>query len=82
MRRDVPACAADREAVVRVVETKEGVDDARPGKGVVYFSRVAERASSSRLSKYVMRPEYQNTTIRGWSTTTKLLAVMDARAAG
>jgi uncharacterized protein (DUF1697 family) len=62
-----------------VIETREGVDGAWQGKGVLYFARLAERASSSRLSKVVMTPEYQNMTIRSWGTTTKLLALMDSR---
>jgi uncharacterized protein (DUF1697 family) len=63
-----------------LIETKEGVDRAWTGKGVLYFSRLASRASSSRLSKVVLLPEYQNMTIRSWSTTKKLLPLMDARA--
>lgn len=63
-----------------VVEAKEGVDHAWRGKGVLYFSRLTARASSSRLSKVVALPEYQDMTIRSWSTTTKLLALMDSRA--
>lgn len=62
------------------IETKEGVDRVWKGKGVVYLSRLAARASSSRISRFVMRPEYQNVTIRSWSTTRKLLARMDAEA--
>ena len=62
-----------------VAETREGVDRAWPGKGVLYFSRLASKASGSRLSRIVARPEYQNMTIRSWSTTTKMLALMDAR---
>ena len=61
-----------------VLEMKEGVDEAWAGPGVLYFARLAARASSSRLSRVVMLPEYQNMTIRSWSTTRKLLAVMDA----
>ncbi len=61
-----------------VIEIKEGVDSAWPGKGVIYFSRLDARASSSRINKLVMRPEYQNMTIRSWSTATKLLAVLDS----
>lgn len=63
-----------------ILELKEGVDRAWAGKGVLYFARLAERASSSRMSKIVMTPEYKNMTIRSWSTTTKLLALMDSRA--
>ncbi len=62
-----------------VLETREGIDGAWAGKGVVYYSRLAEKASGSRLSKVVALPEYQNMTIRSWSTTTKLLALMDSR---
>lgn len=59
-----------------IVETREGVDGAWTGPGVLYFSRLASRASGSRLSKVVTRPEYQDMTIRSWSTTIKLLALM------
>jgi uncharacterized protein (DUF1697 family) len=66
-----------------VFETREGVDRVWAGKGVVYFSRLAAKATRSRMSKIVGRPEYKEMTIRSWSTTTKLLALMDdARRAG
>ena len=55
-----------------LLETREGVDSAWPGAGVLYFARLAARASGSRLSKIVALPEYQDMTIRSWSTTTKL----------
>ena len=64
------------------VETREGVDRAWEGKGVVYFSRVAAKASTSRLPKIAVKPEYQNMTIRSWSTTRKLLGLLDERAEG
>ena len=66
--------------VMRIVEMKEGVDDAWAGPGVVYFSRLAAKASSSRLSRLVSRPEYKNITVRSWRTTTKLLALVDERS--
>ncbi len=59
-----------------VLEFRPGVDSAWPGPGVIYHARLASRASGSRLSRFVMLPEYQNVTIRSWSTTTKLLAKM------
>jgi uncharacterized protein (DUF1697 family) len=62
------------------VETREGVDRAWQGKGVIYFSRLAAKASTSKLSKLIGKPEYKNMTIRSWSTTEKLLALLDARA--
>jgi uncharacterized protein (DUF1697 family) len=61
-----------------VLEMKEGVDQAWPGKGVVYFSRLTARATSSRMGKVVATPEYKNMTIRSWSTTTKLLALVES----
>lgn len=63
-----------------VVELKDGVDRAWKGKGVLYFSRLTSKATSSRMSKIVGTPEYQEMTIRSWSTTTKLLALMDERS--
>jgi uncharacterized protein (DUF1697 family) len=63
---------------IGVVETREGVDRAWAGSGVLYFSRLASKASSSRLSRIVSRPEYQDMTIRSWRTTTKLLALADS----
>jgi uncharacterized protein (DUF1697 family) len=64
-----------------LVQRRDGVDEAWAGKGVVYFSRLASKASRSRLSKIVTLPEYQNMTIRSWSTTTKLATLMDQPAA-
>jgi uncharacterized protein (DUF1697 family) len=63
-----------------VVEIREGVDRAWPGRGVLYFSRLRAKATSSRLNKVASLPEYKNMTIRSWSTTTKLLALMESRA--
>jgi uncharacterized protein (DUF1697 family) len=61
-----------------LVELREGVDRAWPGSGVLYFSRLAARATSSRLNKLASVPEYKNMTIRSWSTTTKLLTLMQS----
>jgi uncharacterized protein (DUF1697 family) len=61
-----------------VVEVREGVDRAWPGRGVIYFSRLAAKATSSRLNKIASVPEYKNMTIRSWSTTTKLLALLES----
>lgn len=64
-----------------VVETREGVDRVWAGKGVLYFSRLAEKRTSSRLSRIVAKPEYKEMTTRGWSTTTKLLARLKTSSA-
>ena len=47
------------------------------GSGVLYFSRLARRATQSRFYRVFSLPIYQNMTIRSWSTTTKLLQLMD-----
>ena len=62
---------------MRVVQVRDGVDRAWPGSGVVYFERVTERRTQSRMSKIVGTPEYQQMTIRSWKTTTKLLELLD-----
>lgn len=62
---------------MKSVRTREGVDQAFAGKGVLYFSRLIARASQSQLSRLVSQPVYQNMTIRTWNTTTKLLQLMD-----
>ena len=61
-----------------LVETRDGVDRAWPGRGGSYFSRLAAEASKSRLNKVAALPEYQNMTIRSWSTVTKLRALMES----
>lgn len=64
---------------MRVVELRDGVDQAWPGAGVVYFARLSARRSQSRMSRIVGTPEYQAMTIRSWATTTKLVALLDER---
>jgi uncharacterized protein (DUF1697 family) len=70
-----PLTAAE---AMKSIATKDGVDEAAAGKGVLYFSRLIARASSSYLSRIVGQPVYKSMTIRNWNTTTKLLALMDA----
>lgn len=65
------------QQAMRVVERREGVDQAWPGAGVLYFARLSERRTQSRMSRIVGTPEYAQMTIRNWSTTTKLLALLD-----
>ncbi len=61
------------------VSLRDGVDRVWAGAGVLYFERLAERISQSRFSRLVGTPQYQRMTIRNWSTTTKLLAILDER---
>jgi uncharacterized protein (DUF1697 family) len=64
---------------IRVLEPREGVDRAWPGKGVLYVARLSARRAQSRLGRITSTPEYQQMTIRSWATTTKLLGLLDAR---
>jgi uncharacterized protein (DUF1697 family) len=61
------------------VEIRDGVDRAWAGRGVVYLSRLAAKATSSKINKIASRPEYKDMTLRSWSTTTKLLSLMESR---
>lgn len=62
---------------MRVVVEREGVDQAWPGTGVLYFARLSAQRTKSRMSSIVGTPEYQRMTIRSWATTTKLLQLLD-----
>ncbi|MGZ4784962.1 MAG: DUF1697 domain-containing protein [Acidimicrobiales bacterium] len=72
---------SSRQAM-RVVEPRPEVDQAWPGTDVLYFARLSERRTQSRLSRIVGTPEYQRMTIRSWATTTKLLDLLDGRREG
>ena len=60
------------------VPTRDGVDRAWTGPGVLYFDRLAARASQSRLSKIVSKPIYRSLTIRNWATTCTLLEMLES----
>lgn len=62
-----------------VVKLRDGVDQAWTGTGVLYFARLTARRTQSRMSSIVGTPEYQQMTIRSWTTTTKLLGLLDER---
>ena len=63
--------------VLKAVEVKPEVDEVSAGSGVVYWSRLSSRASSSRMNRVAALPIYKSMTIRSWSTTTKLVRKMD-----
>lgn len=62
---------------LRGVATRDGVDRAWKGPGVLYFDRLTERAAQSQLSKLVGTPIYRQLTIRNWNTTTTLLSMLE-----
>ncbi|HYZ90824.1 MAG TPA: DUF1697 domain-containing protein [Actinomycetota bacterium] len=63
-------------AALTSLSLKEGVDLAWPGPGVLYTSRLAAKATQSRLGRIVGTPIYKQMTIRNWNTTTKLRALL------
>ena len=67
---------------MRVIELRDEVDQAWAGPGVLYFARLSERRAQSQLSRIVGTPEYQRMTIRSWTTTTRLLGLLDERRVG
>jgi uncharacterized protein (DUF1697 family) len=81
-RYDVVFLDASLEApaAVATIRTRDGVDQAAAGPGVIYFSRLVSRASQSYLPKLASMPIYKHMTVRNWNTTTKLLALMNQRS--
>ncbi|MGU3500500.1 DUF1697 domain-containing protein [Mycobacterium sp. C31M] len=66
--------------VMEFVELRDGVDQAWPGTGVVYFARLGAERTKSKMSKITAQPEYKQMTIRSWTTTVKLLELLDAQS--
>lgn len=56
---------------------REGVDNIWPGHGVIYSQRLSAQRTKSRLGKIAASPVYKSMTIRSWSTTTKLLKLLE-----
>jgi uncharacterized protein (DUF1697 family) len=66
-------------AAFKLVPTREGVDRLWAGRGVLYSSRLASRASQSRINRVASLPIYQSMTLRSWSTTVRLAQLLDGR---
>lgn len=62
-----------------VFSPKEGVDRIWPGKNVIYSQRLSAQRTKSRLNRIMGTPAYKSMTIRTWSTTTKLLSILEDR---
>lgn len=65
------------QRAMHVVQLRDGVDDAWPGPGVVYFSRLIAQKTKSKMNRIVGTPEYRLMTIRNWATTSQMLTVLD-----
>jgi uncharacterized protein (DUF1697 family) len=64
------------------ISAKPGVDQVVAGDSVLYFSRLISKATQSQVSRIVGTPAYQNMTIRNWTTTAKLLELMERIRSG
>jgi uncharacterized protein (DUF1697 family) len=62
---------------IATVTTRAGVDRAFAGTGVLYFSRLTEKASQSQLNRLISSPLYQRMTIRNWNTTRRLSELIE-----
>ena len=65
------------EALAELPELREGVDSVAPGPGAIYFSRVAARATKTRIQLFMAMPIFQRMTVRTWRTCTRLLEKLD-----
>lgn len=67
----------DSAQVMPLFSPREGVDNIWQGTGVIYSQRLSAQRTKSRLNKIMAAPEYKSMTIRSWSTTTKLLDLLN-----
>lgn len=71
-----PLTAAQAMAVV---QTREGVDRAWKGSGVIYFQRLSAERTKSKMGAIAGTEPYAFMTIRNWRTTTTLLRMLKER---
>lgn len=71
----------DVAEAMAVFNPRDGVDRVWPGEGVIYSQRLSAQRTKSRLSAIMVSPLYKSMTIRSWSTTVKLLELLNATAA-
>jgi uncharacterized protein (DUF1697 family) len=64
--------------LAQLPELRESVDAVAPGPGAIYFSRVAARATKTRITRLMAMPLFQQMTMRSWRTTTRLLELLEA----
>ncbi len=61
---------------------KEGIDVVTVGHGVLYLSTLVSGLTTSALRKLVSKKIYQDMTIRNYTTTQKLLTLMEQKEMG
>jgi uncharacterized protein (DUF1697 family) len=67
----------DAAEALQVFDPRPGVDTVWPGDGVIYSQRLGAQRTKSRLGKIVGTPAYKSMTIRSWSTTMRLLEMLE-----
>jgi len=65
--------------LAQLPELREGVDSIAPGPDALYFSRLAARATETRITRLMGMPIFQQMTVRSWRTTTRLLELIADR---
>jgi uncharacterized protein (DUF1697 family) len=70
----------DAAQAISVFDPREGVDTVWQGDGVIYSQRLSSQRTKSRLGRIAATPAYKSMTIRSWSTTTKLLEILNNRS--
>jgi uncharacterized protein (DUF1697 family) len=68
----------DSATAMEVFDPHPEVDRVWPGDGVIYSQRLSAQRTKSRLNKAITTPLYKSMTIRSWTTTTKLLELMES----
>jgi uncharacterized protein (DUF1697 family) len=72
----------DAGQAMPIFNPREDVDQVWPGDGVIYSQRLSALRTKSRLSNIVASPLYGSMTIRSWSTTIKLLDMLNGLSGG
>jgi uncharacterized protein (DUF1697 family) len=67
----------DATQAMPIFNPREGVDNVWPSDGVVYSQRLSAPRTKSRLNQAMASPLYKSMTIRSWSTTVKLLDMLN-----
>ena len=66
-----------QEVYADLPELREGVDSVAIGPGALYFSRVAARATTTRITRLMAMPVFGRMTMRSWRVTKRLLELLD-----
>lgn len=67
----------DAVETMSIFKPREGVDNVWAGDGVIYSQRLSAQRTKSRLGIITASSAYKSLTIRSWTTTTKLLDLMN-----